>query len=117
MEVRHGVWGKWNDNFEKDRESNVWCKIDEEKEDRGPKEMLGLKETVVQMVGECVEEGWWACFEKSIGVWSEAQEEVRTTKEDVEEASGEGEQECWLEEKGSHESSEMESGSWRDCCQ
>ena len=38
------------------------------------------------------------------------------TKEDVEEASGEGEQECWFGEKGSHESSEMESGSWRDCC-
>ena len=32
-------------------ESNVWCKTDGEKEDRGPTvmEMLGLKETVVQM--------------------------------------------------------------------
>ena len=38
------------------------------------------------------------------------------TKEDVEDASGEGEQECWFGEGGSHESSEMESGSWRDCC-
>ena len=46
--------------------------------------MLGLKETVVQA---CVEEGWWACFEKSIGVWSEGQEEARMTKEDVEDAS------------------------------
>ena len=32
------------------------------------------------------------------------------TKEDVEEASGEGEQECWSEEKGRHESSKLESG-------
>ena len=39
------------------------------------------------------------------------------TKEDVEDASGEGEQECWFGEKGCHESSEMESGSWKDCCQ
>ena len=37
-------------------------------------------------------------------------EEARTTKEDVEDASGEGEQECWIGEKGCHESSEMESG-------
>ena len=27
--------GKWNGNFEKDRESKVWCKTDGEKEDRG----------------------------------------------------------------------------------
>ena len=32
-------------------------------------------------------------------------------------ASGEGEQECWFEEGGYIESSEMESGSWRDCYQ
>ena len=37
--------------------------------------------------------------------------------EDVEEASGEGEQQCWFEEGGCLESSEMECGSWRDCCQ
>ena len=37
------------------------------------------------------------------------------TKEDVEDASG-GEQECWFGEEGCPESSEMESGSWRDCC-
>ena len=35
----------------------------------------------------------------------------------MENASGEGEQECWLEEGGCIESSEMESGSWRDYCQ
>ena len=28
---------------------------------------------------------------------------------------GEGEQECWFGEGGCHESSEIESGSWRDC--
>ena len=33
-----------------------------------------------------------------------------------EDANGEGEQECWFEEGGYHESSEMESGSQRDCC-
>ena len=32
------------------------------------------------------------------------------TKEDVKDTSGEGEQERWFEEKGRHESSEMESG-------
>ena len=41
---------------------------------------------------------------------------MRTTKEDVEDASGEGEQECWFGEGGCLESSKMESGSWRDCC-
>ena len=34
-----------------------------------------------------------------------------TTKEDMEDANGEGEQERWSGEKGCHESSEMESGS------
>ena len=33
------------------------------------------------------------------------------TKEDVKDANGEGEQECWFGERGCHESSEMESGS------
>ena len=39
------------------------------------------------------------------------------TKEDVEDPSGEGEQECWFGEGGCLESSKMESWSWRDCCQ
>ena len=39
------------------------------------------------------------------------------TKEGMEDASGEGEQECWFGEGGCHESIEMENGSWRDCCQ
>ena len=42
------------------------------------------------MVRACVEEGWWACFEKSMGVRSEGKEEVRMTEEDMETASGGG---------------------------
>ena len=42
--------------------------------------------------------------------WSLKQEEAWMTKEDMEDASGEGEQERGLREKGRHESSEMESG-------
>ena len=34
----------------------------------------------------------------------------------LEDASGEGEQECWFGEGECLELSEMESGSWRDCC-
>ena len=48
-----------------------------------------------------------ACFEKSIVVWSEGQEKARPTKEDKEDASGEGEQECWFR-GGRLELSEME---------
>ena len=39
------------------------------------------------------------------------------TTADVEDAREEGEKECWFGEGECHESSEMESGSWRDCCQ
>ena len=60
------------------------------------------------MVWACVEEGWCACFNKSIGVWSEGQEEARTTKEDMEDASGEEEQECQFGEGGT-----MNRASWR----
>ena len=35
------------------------------------------------MVQACVEEGWWAYFEKSVEVWTVGQEEARMTKEDV----------------------------------
>ena len=41
---------------------------------------------------------------------------MRKTKEDVEDASGEGEQECWFVEGGCLESNNMESGSWRNRC-
>ena len=95
MGVRHGVEGKWNGSFEKDRESNgesnVWCKTDREKEIRGPNGHVGIegnsgsdgKGEWSEMVQKCVEEGRWVCFEKSIGVWSEGQEEERMTKEDM----------------------------------
>ena len=104
-----------NGSFEKDRESNgesnVWCKTDGEKEDRGPNGDVGIegnsgsdgKGEWSEMVRVYVEEGWWACFKKSIGVWSERQEEARMTKEDVKDASEEGEQECWFGEGGYHE--------------
>ena len=52
-----------------------------------------------KMVRACFEEGWWARFEKIIGVWSEGQEEARNTKEDIEDAGGDGEQEFGLEKK------------------
>ena len=39
--------GKWNGNFEKDRESNgecnVWCKTDGEKEDKGLNGDVGIE--------------------------------------------------------------------------
>jgi len=67
-------------------------------------EMLGLKETAVQMAkangvrwyGHVLRRGDGHLLRKAL-----EQEEARTTKEDVEDASG----------KGCHESSEMESGS------
>ena len=42
---------------------------------------------------------------------------MRTTEEDMENASGDRELECWFEEGGCIELSGMESGSWKDCCQ
>ena len=100
-----------------------WCDDDVEKKRTGSNGDVGIegncgsdgKGKWSELVGACVEEGWWARFEKN-RVWSEEQEEARTNKEDVEDASGEGEQECWFGEGGFHESSKMESGSWRDCC-
>ena len=91
---------------------------DGEKEDRGPNGDVGIernhgsdgKGKCSEMVRACVEKGWWACFEKSVGVWSEEQEEARATKDDVEDTRGQGEQECWFEEGGCHKLSEMESG-------
>ena len=61
--------------------------------------------------GMCWGGNWWARSEKSVGVWSEGQEEARMTKEDMEDTNGEGEQERWFEEKGCHESNMMESES------
>jgi len=114
--------GKWDGNFKKDQESNgesnVWCKTDREKENRGPDGDVRIvgnsgsdgKGEWSEMVWACVEEGR-VRSEKSVGVWSEGQEEARTTKEAVEDASGDGEQERWFAEKGRDKSSEMGSGS------
>ena len=41
---------------------------------------------------------------------------MRTTKDDMEDTSRKEEQECWFGEGGCLESSEIESGRWRDCC-
>ena len=80
--------GKWDGNFKKDCESNVWCKAGDVRIE-GNSHSDGKGEWS-EMVRACVEEGWWACSEKSVGVWSEGQEEARATKEDMENASGEG---------------------------
>ena len=74
-------------------------------------EMLGLKETVVQMA-KANGVRWYEHVLRSL---KRRQEETRTTKEDVEDASGEEEQECWFG-GGCLESSEMKNRSWRDCC-
>ena len=73
------------------------------------------------MVQACVEGDDGHVLRKALefevrGKRKPGREEARTTKEDVEDASGEGVQERWFGGKGRHESSEMESGSWRDCC-
>ena len=56
--------GKWDGN-EKDRKSNVWCKTDAEKEDRGPNGDVGIegnsdsdgKGEWSEMLWACVKEG------------------------------------------------------------
>ena len=75
-------------------------------------EMFGLKETVVQMA-KANGVRWYGY------VLRRHDEHVLRKAlefEDVEDAGGEGEQECWFG-GGCHESSEMESWSWRGCCQ
>ena len=73
------------------------AKLMEKKRTEDLMEMLGFKETAVQMA-------------KANGVrwYGHVGSEEDTT--------GEGEQECWFGEGRCHKSSEMESGSWRDCC-
>ena len=80
--------------------------------------MLELKETVVQMAkaNGVRQYDYGHVLSKKVGVCFEGQEEARTTKEDMQDASGEREQECQFGEGGCLESSEMEGGSWRDCC-
>ena len=63
-----------------------------------------------EMVWACVEEGWWARFEKSVGVWSEGQEEARMTKEDMEHTSGEEE----LKSVGLEKEDALNRARWRE---
>ena len=79
------------------------AKLIEKKRTEDLMEMLRLKETVVQMAkvngtGHVLRGDDGHVLRKNIGVGSEGQEEVRMTKEDMEDASGEGEQECWFGE-------------------
>ena len=62
----------------------------------------GLEGEWSEVVQACVEGGWWACFEKSVGVWNKGQEEAKKTKEVVEDLSGEREQVYWFGEKWCH---------------
>ena len=95
----------------------MWCKTDGVKEDRGPNGDVGIEGNSQVQMAKANGVRWYShVLKRDDGhVLSEGQEEARTTK-DVEDASGEGEQECWFGEGGCLESSKMESGHWRDCC-
>ena len=77
----------------------MWCKTNGEKENRRPNGDVGIegnsgsdgKGDWSEIVWTCAKEGWWVCFENSVGVWSEVQEE---------DTSKEGEKECWFGEGG-----------------
>ena len=92
------------------------AKLMEKKRPKDLMEMLGLKETVVQMAkangvrwhGHVLRRDGRHFLRKALEFGSEGQEEARTTKKDMKDTSGEGEQECWIGEKGCHESSEMD---------
>ena len=81
-------------------------------------EMLGLKETVVQMANANRVRWYEHVLRRDDGHVLRKAFEVKgkRTKEDMEDASGKGEQKCWFRKGVCHESSEIESGSWRDCC-
>ena len=97
----------------------MWCKTDGEEEGREPNGDVRIEgNSGSDGKGEWSEMVWHVLrrddghfLRKALGVSSEGQEEVRTTKEDMEDPSGKGGQGCWIGEKGCHESSEMESGS------
>ena len=89
-------------------------------------EMLGLKETAVQMA-KANGVRWYRhvlrrddghVFRKELKFEVKVKRKPRATKENMEllDASGEGEQECWFGEGGCLELSKMESESWRECC-
>ena len=63
-------------------------------------EMLGLKETVVQITKANGVRWYGHVLKRDDGyILRKALEEARTTKEDVEDASGEGKQECWFKRR------------------
>ena len=97
----------------------MWCKTDGEKEDRGPNADVGVEGNSGSDMAEANGVRWYGhVFRRADGhdLKKALEFDVTMTKEDVENASGEGEQECCFGEGGCLESSEMESGSWRDCC-
>ena len=85
--------------------------------------MLGLKETVVQMAkvngvrwnGHVLRWDDEHVLRKALEFEVKGKRK-REQPKNMKDASGEGEQECWFGEKGCHESSEMKSRSFRDCC-
>ena len=92
------------------------AKLMEKKRAEDLMEMLGLKETVVQMAkangvrwyGYVLGRDDGHVLRKVFEFEVKGQEEAMTTKEDVEDASGEGEQERWFEEKDA-----MNRATWR----
>ena len=114
--------GKSDSNFEKDwesnGESNVWCKTEGEKEDRGPDGDVGIegnsgsdaKANGLRWYGHVLRRDDWHVLRKVLEFEVKGKRKWGEPKKDVEDASGEGEQERWFGEKGRHESSEMERG-------
>ena len=80
------------------------AKLMEKKRTEDLMEMLGLKEILIQMAK--VNGVSWDRHVLRKALEFEGQEEARMTEEDVEDASGEGEQECWFGEGGCLELSE-----------
>ena len=75
-------------------------------------EMLGLKETAVQMAKANGVRWYGQVMRRDDGhVLRKALEFEVRGQDDQEDVSGEGEQKRWFRAKGRHESSEMENGS------
>ena len=88
------------------------AKLVEKKRTEHMIEMLGVKETVVQMAKANGVRWYGHVLRRDDGhVLRKALEFEVKGKRKRGRPSGEGEQECWFGERGCHESSEMESGS------
>ena len=95
------------------------AKLMEKKRTEDLMEMLGFKETAVQVAkangvrwyGHVLRRDVGHVLRKALEFEVKGKRKRGRTKKTVEDASGEGEQERWFGEKGRHESSEMESGS------